>query len=111
MKDTRTIHQLLHEDWRIGMTALENDSVSAAILVTFDHDFTHHVVTKEWTRTANGTFEFTGHALYYMGFLDENEITVMVQAWDTTRIYPEVILESAKIVAEWLSLVSSSPLP
>jgi len=104
MKDTRTIAQLLRDGWRVGVAELSTDTLSAAILITFNHDFTYHLVTKEWARSTEGAYEFTGHALYYIDYYEEEAFAVILSSWDSTRPYHEVISESAKTVAEWISL-------
>jgi spore coat protein CotH len=107
MTDTRNISQLINDEWKPGVVGLETELVSAYILVTFDHDFTFHIVTKEWARASDSTLTFTGHTLYYMGYYDEETVTTLVSSWDITRTFSDVITESARVVADWLALVGA----
>jgi hypothetical protein len=105
--DTRNIRDLLHDEWRLGFAVVESDVQQAEILVTFDHDYTYHLLTIEWQRDAQGRFERSGWSLYYLGLYDSQPVTIPLASWDTTHSYADVLMSSASIVSEWRSLLAS----
>jgi len=105
--DTRNIRDLLHDEWRVGTTLVESDAHSAEIIVTFDHDYTFHLLTLEWVRTLGNLWERSGWTLYYLGLYESEQITLPIASWDDSHSYADVLMSSASIVAEWRALIES----
>ena len=82
---------------------VESDTVSAEILVLFDHDYQHHVLVMEQRRNSTLVpFQIDTYALLFVGM----DAVTIVRSWSFHgHSYSSALMESAQIVAEWRALI------
>lgn len=98
MNDTELAE--LVSTWQYGYCLLEiNDRYSLDVVVTFDHDYEFHILTKEWD------IKYPGHfPIYSLWFIGQGN-TCLVKRWilkDKDKHAPFV--EAAEIVSDWKNM-------
>jgi hypothetical protein len=94
----RLIGPLL-SDWHLtAIDEEEHPEVRWYAEVVYDHDWTYHVLVRQWRRNDEGTFNFDGHSLWYIG----EECAMFVAEWPNSAIAP--LISAAAHVMSWAEL-------
>lgn len=93
----RSIGSLLI-DWDVNtFDNEEHPEVRWDVKVIFDHDYTQHILVKQWLRTDEDIFAHVGWSLWHIG--DE---TMFIKEWPNTSSAP--LIDAAAQVSAWESM-------